>query len=331
MPVANRFRPQDSAARNTQSLVELKAEEAQPRVGSGAFFSAMHNVERTFRAAEVGAILLIASGRGVGLHRRTITGTFTRDYADILTDSVNQQSRGPRIDVRLLDAGTLTDHLSRADAAIRALDILSRLSLEAGERVLIWGHGHGGNVAALLTNLLAADPATLATFFKAATPEAILFRAVTGAKWRTAARLLASELGPLERNPLDIVTFGTPPIYGWDATGYENLLHIVSTCQAEEAKQPRVLSRLNPVAWRARRQLRSMLEGEKRDDLGCSVRHDEGETIAVAYPSAKGDRRRTYFDHQTHERWMAFHAQQVAQRMFAIAMPEARHELRLVA
>ncbi len=149
---------------------------------------------------------------------------FTASFAAELEQSLAGEKE-PVIPVRLFHWSSQNHHIGRADAALRLLDELVEQPFEGG-RVLLWGHSHGGNAFALLTNILGADPAPRRTFFDAVRPyyagkgpAAELLRRVESA--------FDGEARPLATTALDIVTLGTPIRYGWDEGGYAKLLHFI--------------------------------------------------------------------------------------------------------
>jgi hypothetical protein len=95
-------------------------------------------------------------------------------------------------------------------------------------RIQVWSHSHGGNVLALMTNLLGGDVHARREFFEAARPFYHRWRSssIDFPAWERVETLLASKGNPLDHTPLDLVTFGTPIRYGWDAAGYATLLHV---------------------------------------------------------------------------------------------------------
>jgi hypothetical protein len=100
---------------------------------------------------------------------------------------------------------------------------------QINHRVILWAHSHGGNVFALLTNLLGADEAARQEFFHASRT---FFRPWIATQpdlpvWDRVEQLLADPQHPLRRLKLDVITYGTPIRYGWDAGGYHNLLHLI--------------------------------------------------------------------------------------------------------
>jgi hypothetical protein len=126
-------------------------------------------------------------------------------------------------------------HLARAALAVRLLcqlDDLQNQGLDPQfDRVMFWGHSHAGNGMALLTNLLANDPTSVAAFFEA-TADSL------GDDGRRAQEILAMHDGPHPMaQALFIVTFGTPVRYGWDTDGCRQLLHITHHVPVDE-EQP---------------------------------------------------------------------------------------------
>ncbi|MCC6493512.1 MAG: hypothetical protein IT424_10870 [Pirellulales bacterium] len=186
------------------------------------------------------------------------TGNYTAKYARRLEETLSAGAARP-MPVRRFNWSSLNNHIGRADAAVRLLDKLaclaesaplhpppskggSRLGTEPADhpprqdpaapppRILLWSHSHGGNVLALLTNLLGAGEQARQEFFAAA---GVFYRGVGSGEpafpvWQRAAELLAEPKHPLRRLKLDIVDFGTPIRYGWDSGGYAKLLHIVN-------------------------------------------------------------------------------------------------------
>ncbi len=130
------------------------------------------------------------------------------------------------------------NHISRADGAVRLIANLAdfaktlpkqQLHATTPPRVLLWGHSHGGNVFALLSNLLGSDRKTRENFFETARPfyQPWLRKQTDMPVWHRVQKLLEDDQHPLRRLALDIATFGTPIRYGWDTQGYDQLLHFV--------------------------------------------------------------------------------------------------------
>lgn len=143
---------------------------------------------------------------------------YTAIYRDRLQTLVGTDPR-----VQLLEPGwsSQNHHLARADLAVRLLCLLDDFGHDVEhERVLLWGHSHAGQGFALLSNLLANEPESVARFFDTGGAE-------VGPHWKRGREILAAVKGP---HPLAkllvLVTFGTPVRYGWDTQGYRYLLHV---------------------------------------------------------------------------------------------------------
>lgn len=283
-------------------------------------------------------------------------GNFTRDYAQQLQDSLQGDHPTP-IPVKLFHWSSENHHIGRADGAVRLLGELARHPWSAGDRVLIWSHSHGGNVLALLTNLLANDAATNEHFFRAARP---YYRwpgthTIDIAAWPEAKELLADVDHPLRSVKLDLVTMGTPVRYGWDTDGYANLVHFMNHRPSEGvpdhlARFPRnaddilqatggdVIQQLgiagtnlapNVWAWRATladRALGALLQtGIRKRDLlnrlrtGCRL-HADGVNLLVDYGPCEGHVAQHGAGHAvyTRTRWLPFHLEQVARHCYGL-------------
>lgn len=172
---------------------------------------------------------------------------YTAQYATVLERQLAAGSSPIKVHRFLWSSGNY--HLARADAAVRLLDELASTPHAEHTRVLLWGHSHGGNVLALLTQLLGGEPQRLAAFFNACKP--YYRNPLTGRPdnlvWKRVRQLLLPDAHPPRddaldpRHPqtgtppaqrpdparLDIVTLGTPVRYGWEPRGYGRLLHFV--------------------------------------------------------------------------------------------------------
>ncbi len=118
-------------------------------------------------------------------------------------------------------------HSGRCKAAIELLAAMVE-QIDTCPRVLLWGHSHAGNIAALVTNLIGAEPWCRDAFLELATP---LFPAAHNPRVASSALQRVREAfanGTLEKLELDIVNFGTPVGYGWDTGGYRKLMHVVN-------------------------------------------------------------------------------------------------------
>jgi hypothetical protein len=382
MSQANPFRHQEYHSTRPSSPHHLLSPPPGPRVGSDGFQRRMQRVGEIFRQAGVARIYLAhgtfagddAQGILAGLGRVLPTasraarrvirrvvdavsgeaGNYTRGYARCFEAALRVPGT-PRIPVRLFRWSSENHHLGRADGAVRLIDELKSLRLRRGQRVLLWGHSHAGNVFALVTNLLAGDRKAVEQFFEAA---AIYYRwplvgCVDIPVWKRVHALLRHNVLPLRGVALDIATFGTPIRYGWDSSGYGDLLHFVNHRPAEDLppylapfppKLQNVLrgadrdyvqqlgiagTNVTPsiLAWRARvadMRLQRLLQDEpssctasQRFEAGAIV-PDEGTTLLVDYGAPSCDIGRPLAGHAvyTRKKWLLFHAEEVARRFY---------------
>lgn len=171
--------------------------------------------------------------------RKTITdalasdsGNYSPRYAEELTAALHAWD--DRVEVNRFVWSGQNNHIARADGAVLLLIALARFAEKqppADEpiRVALWGHSHGGNLLALLSNLLGSDAEGRERFFHAARDQ---YRpwfgsGVDSPHWEEARSILDDPAHPVRGLALDMVTFGTPIRYGWDANGYDRLLHFL--------------------------------------------------------------------------------------------------------
>lgn len=382
MPPANRFRHQTYTDAAPTVPYALLRPEGQPPVDSDEFRGRMRLVGDQLRAAGVTAIYLI-HGTFVGTDalgliedlsrfapqtaaplRRLVkstmdglyreAGNYTADYARLFESSLRGES-GPPILVRLFNWTSENHHLGRARAAVRLIDQLCRLPVATGQRVQLWAHSHGGNVLALLTNLIVAEPAARDEFFAAG-------RLYHGGNqgdtsdaptWDRVREMLERGTLPFTGANLDLVTFGTPIRYGWDTEGYSRLLHFVN--HRPQSKLPEYRTHFPPTVrnvlrasggdyvqhvgiagtnslphllawqtWRADRRFNRLLQSgirartlRVRLKLGQRV-PDEGTTLLVDYGLPREPFARHLAGHgvYTHREWMLFHAEEIARRFY---------------
>lgn len=291
------------------------------------------------------------------------SGNYTPEYVAAFQSRLSVGA-DRTIPVRLFNWSSQNNHIGRADGAVRLVDELARLAIDLPEeqlhsaqppRVVLWGHSHAGNVFALVTNLLGCDAETADEFFHAARSffRPWLRRKIDMPVWESVQRLLGDPDHPLRRLKLDIVTFGTPVRYGWDANGYANLLHFIhhrppSQGVEHQAPVPIVLRRMlsaadgdyiqqlgisgsnlvpNPLAlrtlvadWRLDNFLERDVPGEwllTRINYGTRI-PDEGTTLLVDYERDKGGIHRHLLGHAvyTRRKWLPLHCREVVARFY---------------
>ena len=282
-------------------------------------------------------------------------GNFTRAYADELEQALNATGVEPHIPVRVFDWSGANHHLARADAAVRLLDELLQHDASPTSRVLLLGHSHGGNVFALLSHLIAGESNDVAPFFKAARCHyySSLTRCCDLEAWERVSERLASPERPVVNAPLDYITLGTPIRYGWSLRDGDRLLHFVHhrssrTPPDHRASPPTSLAAfLNgeggdythqvgiagsnippfPLFWRAfwaDRCLNRLLQPHYSPlDLWRRLKHglrvaDDGETLLYDYggPEDRSLRSLTGHLHYTQCKWLPFHADEIARRLY---------------
>jgi len=389
MPEGNRFRHQAYTDTPPTSPHHVVTPGSLPPVGSSEFRTRMQEVGASFRAAGVTAIYLV-HGSCVGpdalrvllklarafplaaapirrLIRRTLHdlraeyANYTESYARLFEAAVNPPG-AETIPVRLFEWSSENHHLGRADGAVRLAARLASLDPDTSHRVLLWGHGHAGNVFALLTNLLAADRKTAQRFFSAAEVyyRWPLPRCVDIPVWHAVREILARFGGLPADVSLDVVTFGTPVRYGWDSGGYSRLLHFINrrpvdglavyravfppevddvlvAAEGDYVQQLGIAGtnvRPTMLAWRARtadRRLGRLLEAGlaqrsavQRFQAGMIV-PEEGSTLLVDYGRPDGSIAQHHAGHAVYTRkdWLLFHAEEVAQQFYSAEVRKA--------
>ena len=174
------------------------------------------------------------------------SGNYTAAYARLFESAI-KPPRQPRIAVRLF---TLVERKPPPRPGRRRrcglVDELAAADFQPGQRVLLWGHSHAGNMFALLTNLLGAEQETIDSFFEAA---AVYYRwpilgLVDIPVWNRVGELLHRQK-PIGPAALDVVTFGTPIRYGWDSDGYR-AASCISSITGRPKGSPRIGHRSRP-------------------------------------------------------------------------------------
>jgi hypothetical protein len=375
MPKNNRFAHQNYEANRPSSLWHL-LRAAVATADSFQDDTRLTNAGLRFRAAGIGGIYLVhgtfagddalglirtasiafpeLAQRARRLHKQTSdslfqdAGNYTEPFADQFQQAVG-------IPVHLVRWSSENHHVARAHAAVCLIDRLWRSEPSGGDRLLLWGHSHGGNVFALMTNLLVADRSSRRRFFRACrsfylggSRDDAEFSA-----WRRVQELLRRGEGPSLAARLDLVTFGTPIRYGWDSGGYTRLLHFVHHrprpgLPPQQTGLPSSLDDVSSAAdgdyiqhwgiagtnltpnvfawrtWLAELRLGRLVQaGQRRRDLlqrlkaGVRV-PEEGETLLVDYSDSIEPFPRNFLGHAvyTRRRWLPFHAQEVANRFY---------------
>ena len=380
MPKHNHFQNQiySSPPRAEYELV-VPGTPAHP--DTEAFVERMRCAGRRLQEARISAIYLVhgtfAGNDGLGLVRQFSSlepafkelmeksvkqmvdsiagenGNYTEAFSQDLANAVSSEGLPP-VPVRRFTWTGENHHLARAEAAVRLLVELAGRVTQTGQRILLWGHSHAGNMFALLTNLIGAEPKVCDRFFRAA--RCYYERGQTAdvtAQWLRAKKLLQSKTHPVFSTQFDIVNFGTPIRYGWDTCGYNRLLHFVfhrptAGLPEFQADFPPTLDQVlkaeggdyvqqvgiagtniqpNCLSWRvwlANRRLAAVVQpGVKRRHLLQHLRQglrvaDEGRTLLVDYGLPDQPVYHHLAGHAvyTQSEWLPFHSEQIAKRFY---------------
>jgi hypothetical protein len=281
-------------------------------------------------------------------------GNYTAEFAKEFEDAIATDGEAA-LPVRLFHWSSENHHIGRADGAVRLIGEL--LDAEADGRVLVWAHSHGGNVLALITNLLGGDAEVREQFFHACRS---YYRwpgleRVDLPEWTRVQELLGSNAILSRAAGLDLVTFGTPVRYGWETNGYGRLLHFIHhrSVPGEDpaaAAFPRDIddiltarfgdyvqqfgiagTNVAPTAWAWRASLADRRLGQflqpgirtrnllERWKLGIRT-HDEGTNLLVDYGLPTGHVGQHHAGHAVYTRqdWLLFHAEEVARRFYGL-------------
>ena len=287
-------------------------------------------------------------------------GNYSPQYAEFLEHTVNQDE-GPHIPVHLFSWSGENHHLGRADGAIQLLQQLTQWQHLRPGRILCWGHSHGGNLLALLTNLLGSHRRVRRRFFRTVSrfyrwPGD---RTVTNNTWRGMRKLLDQDEPVFPNHTFDMVTFGTPIRYGWDTGVAKRLLHFVHHRRSagrrpDQAPYPITAGDFlqgkhgdcvhqlaiagtnwapTVLSWRARRadrRLHRLLQkGVPSRDLLTHLEQggrvaEDGHTLLVDYGDPASQQTQHLAGHSIYPRreWLAFHLNEVASRFYS--SPESR-------
>ena len=163
-------------------------------------------------------------------------GNYTEDFADELLSRLGGDSSPTK--VHCFQWSGENHHLGRADAVMSLIEKIDSICDPdaSGNRVLIWAHSHGGNVVAMLSQIVGADRSDTETFFEQTRLHyhSPTFDKVDLSAWqRVKDRLLSQNDFPA----LDVATFGTPLRYRWNREICPKLLHFIQH-RVVDAKHP---------------------------------------------------------------------------------------------
>jgi hypothetical protein len=268
MPYDNEFRHQTYHAGPPTAPYELVVPGVPVPLETAEFSAQLARAGRELRAANVAAIVLVhgtftgndvtgwisqlewlAPGMADRLRSQekrlidALTGdiaNYTDKFAETLRQGINRTAGDNPIIVRRFQWSSQNHHLGRADAAVRLFAELTTLPIPAGQRALVWGHSHAGNVLALLTHLIGSSLEVCQGFARAI--RKLYYQSRGGnhhPTWETVASALNHD--PVRLTPPDIATFGTPVRYGWETRGYRKLIHFIHHRPTADAPRHRAM------------------------------------------------------------------------------------------
>ena len=270
------------------------------------------------------------------------SGNFTEEFRSLLENSICRQQQN--VAVKQFVWSSENTHTGRARAAIELLHEL----LESGQsKFLFLCHSHGGNVLALLTNLLGAGASEREQFLEIMRP---LFVGEGEAVFTNVWHFLQTKTN--DEFEINVVTMGTPVRYGWEPARVRCLLHFVNHCPEDGCAEylsplPRpTLDALKSMKGDLIQQIgiastnflpflfdRQLLNVEKsmgqliqagieridiieRLKIGMRV-HDTGKTLLVNYDNhANLAKRMAGHAIYTRPEWLAFHLNEIGRRIF---------------
>jgi len=281
-------------------------------------------------------------------------GNYTDAFAEHLEVLVNE-SESNAIHINRFNWSGENHHLGRVGGAISLLHYLTSQSWSSDQRVLLWGHSHGGNVIAIASLLLGASSDAIERFFDATRMH--YRNPITGRldlpHWEEVKRNLLSKDLPYQLPALDVATFGTPPRYRWNTNVCTKLLHFVqhrpldvqhpgrasipnSVQDVIEARGGDYIQQIGIAgtdfphqafawrSWSAERRLRDIFESTIRlRDLPNNLRSGyrvslDGKTLLVDYPSTDEHWNQKLIGHGVYTRpeWLPFHLNEISDHFY---------------
>jgi hypothetical protein len=278
-------------------------------------------------------------------------GNYTDGFAKQLYGLINSPDL-PVISVERFRWSGENHHIGRADGAVALLRKIHKM--ERKGRLLVMAHSHGGNLLALLSQIVGASHEAKESFFQATrlhyhNP----FRSKVDLQdWMFAREMLLDGSGP--RGEIDIVTFGTPLRYRWNNVVVPRLLHFTHHRPTEgsdpdKAVFPKSVGDVvnaaagdyvqhlgiagtdflpSIFAWRdvvVERRLHRILESSvRRRDLFKKLKQGrrecaDGNTLLVDYAATPGREKQKLFGHgvYTSPVWLRFHLEHICKHFYS--------------
>lgn len=249
-------------------------------------------------------------------------------------------------------------HLGRAAGAVALLHEILTSDHTVDDRILIWGHSHGGNLLAMMCQLVGASADSQKAFFEATRTHYHnpILRSLDLPMWEEVRELLHEATRKRTLPQLDIATFGTPLRYRWNQSVCPKLLHFVQH-RVLDPEHPTVAKFPGSIrdvirahggdyiqqfgisgsdfypqlyswrSWQAERRLRRMFEASaRRRDVTKNLRKGhrvslDGTTLLVDYPTTEQKWNQKLIGHGVYTRheWLPFHLNAIAKRFYSRA------------
>ena len=277
------------------------------------------------------------------------------NYTDGFTKRMHELLNAPgesRINVERFGWSGENHHIGRADGAVALLRKID--SMQQDGRLLILAHSHGGNLLAMLSQIVGASDHVRELFFRATRLHyhSPLRSKVDLQDWTQAREMLLDR----DRRPreIDIVTFGMPLRYRWNRDVVPRLLHFAQHRSIEghdpmKAVIPRSVGDVvtaasgdyvqhlgiagtdfipSLFAWRdllVERRLGWLFESTaRRRDVFQKLKQgrrvsSDGKTLLIDYPATPGREHQKLFGHgvYTSPIWLRFHLETICEHFYS--------------
>ena len=281
-------------------------------------------------------------------------GNYTQAFADCLSDLINHNQPSKIAVTRYTWSGE-NHHLGRADGAIGLMDLLFQRRYDADDRVLVWGHSHGGNLLAMMGQLIGASDQERQAFFAATRSH--YRNPLTGKidlpRWVAVCQSLCEKSKRESLPRIDVATFGTPLRYRFNTIVQPNVMHFVQHRCLSDANDAKAIyptsiqdlleatggdyvqqfgiggtdflqSIFAPRSWFPERRLAKMFESSvRRRDLPKNLKRGhrvslDGTTLLVDYPDTDQQWNRKLLGHGVYTRpeWLPFHLSHLEERFY---------------
>jgi len=278
-------------------------------------------------------------------------GNYTDGFTKRMQGFLNAPGE-PVINVERFGWSGENHHLGRADGAVALLRKID--SMDRDGRLLILAHSHGGNLLAMLSQIVGASDHVRESFFRATRLHyhSPLRSKVDLQDWTHAREMLLDR----DRQPrkIDIATFGMPLRYRWNRDVVPRLLHVTQHRSMDghdplKAVIPRSVSDVvtaasgdyvqhlgiagtdfipSLFAWRdllVERRLHWILESTtRRRDVFQKLKQGrrvsaDGKTLLIDYPATPGREHQKLFGHgvYTSPIWLRFHLEAICDHFYS--------------